>query len=80
MKAINAVCLAAGIAAVLAVVIAPALTPNEAYADRKTKCDQDPGNPNLGSSCPGQSGVHNPNRNECHSNSPNSANFKCVGN
>jgi hypothetical protein len=76
----NTTLLAIGVAAILAIAIAPALAPTEVDAARKTKCDQNPGSPNLGSSCPGNSGEKNKNREECHSNSENSDNHKCVGN
>ena len=54
---------------------APSLM-NHASADPKTKCTG-PGN-----SCNSQGDAqdHNKNIKQCHSNSPNSANHKCVGN
>lgn len=69
----SAILLAIGVAAILAVVIAPALV-ESALAARKELTTCPSGNP-----CQGQSGAHNPNRETCHSNSPNAAEQRCVG-
>lgn len=55
--------LALGVAAILAVAIAPALNPN-AYAvktQQDRECKQDPGG-DKGEDCPGKSAENNPNR------------------
>jgi len=53
-----------GIAAVLAIAIAPSLTPDASAVKtvQPEECTQDTGGADLGETCPGQSGGNNPNR------------------
>ena len=64
-------------AAAVSLAVAPSLL-NSVSADPKEKCT------GPGKSCDSQGRAqepgHNPNIKSCHSNSPNSANHKCVGN